>query len=228
MIRFGVRAVKVEPPELDAPTVDANAPDDEPIETGTSPESAFTPRRRTDAAPRFSSRATSPSDGGSSMSATPPVLMPSVESFNSTTPSVGGWIGVVGVSTGSDAGASFIAWRSTPRSVSSISTDVTSPFPPATTITISPEVASAWTSSVSGFVIGRFILTNVAPSVDTYTPGSVASELTDAGPGAGPDPVPATTPTMRPVSQSTRTSLNTGADAIAEWVGVAPLTPTIL
>ena len=143
IIRFGVRAVNVEPPpEPAAPTVDENAPEAEPIEIGVSPARAFT-ERRTEAAETAPSRATSSADGGNSMSATPPVLMPSAELLSGTTPPAGGCTAESGVSTGSPSGASAMASRSMPRSESFISTDVTSPLPPATTIVISPDSGSA-------------------------------------------------------------------------------------
>ena len=154
----------VVPPPVDdplaAPTVDSNAPDEEPMDTGVA-VSAPLIARRTDAAETPPSRATSPTDGGSSMSATLPVLMPSVESLRGVTPSDGGTTGCAGVV----SVPAFTSPRSIPRSASVISTEVTSPFPPATTIVISPDSSSAWMSSVDGG-IGRFICTNVAASVD--------------------------------------------------------------
>ena len=76
----------------------------------------------------------------------------------------------------------------------------------------------------------RFIRTNDSPSVETYTPGSTSSGLNGDDGGVGgdggvaPPPAPATTPTIRPVEQSMRTSSKAGAPVTAEWAGAAPLT----
>ena len=88
-------------------------------------------------------------------------------------------------------------------------------------------------SSVSGLITVSVIFTNDTPSVDKYTPGSASVAATGApgvGPGA-PPPAPGTTPIIKPVSQSTRSSVSAGSVVTVEWVGVAPpapLTSTIL